>query len=351
MRNWCYSGDSVWTVNKEDRPYRICSRNIETINSISYHYDIKPGDLFATEESLKHIFGFLSDYDISYEDTKLDLQELNNRYPLFDQWVIMRPNGRVINKAERNVIRSTLQQSRYSFIETEWSKQYENMWNDFIHDIEGRVTSIKAGGQKLLNQDDMELIMKYLIMFDWRSRSGNSIFNEILDCVCNIIPGFKTTDIPLGNRVHREDRTIIDELRNALYRKAYYEFLNSAGWMNAYVDSYLANLTFAFYLTDGSDPFITSDNPAFMFTNDNDQKEHVFVALPTLLITTCRADKEGTFIVSNPSAHEVAYYNQVIASNGELSILPNNKMDISQLGLDNHWTRLTFALRAESWCG
>lgn len=98
--------------------HTIRSRNIETINSINYQYDIKPGDLFATKESLKHIFGFLSGYEISHEGTKLDLEEMNKRYTCFDQWVIKTANGKTINRTERNNIRSTLRQSRYSFIET-----------------------------------------------------------------------------------------------------------------------------------------------------------------------------------------------------------------------------------------
>jgi hypothetical protein len=71
-----------------------------------------------------------------------------------------------------------------------------------------------------------------------------------------------------------------------------------------------------------------------MFTNKNNWKEHVFVVLPTLLLTTCRTDEKGAFLVSNLSAEEVLYYNQVIAHNGELLVLPNDKMNISELLLD-----------------
>lgn len=335
MRNWCYSGDSVWTINKRDNIPQMCTRNIEKINSISFHHDIKAGDLFTTSSSLEYIFGFLDDYEISFEGTKLDHNSMNKNYLDFDQWDIYEPDGKPINRTERNIIKDTLQKSRYTFIETEWSKQYENSWSMFITEIERKVISMKAGGEEYLSNFDMEMLMKYLIMFDWRSKSGNSILNEILDSFCEVIPEFQMHEIQNKDRIHKEDKTFIEEIRNAFRRKAYYDFLNCTGTMKTYVDSYLEHLTFAFCLTDISNPFITSDNPAFMFTNKNNWKEHVLVALPTLLLTTCRADKKGAFIVSNLSTEEVLYYNQVIANNGELLILLNDKMNIGELLLDN----------------
>lgn len=331
MRNWCYSGDSVWTINKRDNPPQICTRNIEKINSINFHYDIKAGDLFATTSSLKYIFGFLDDYEIYYKGTRLDQNNMNRDYVNFDQWAIFKPDGSPTNKTERNIIKDTLQKSRYTFIETEWSRQYENSWSTFVFEVERKVISMKAGGIEYLSSADMERLMKYLIMFDWRSKSGNSILNEILDLFCEVMPEFQTLAIQNKDRIHKEDKTIMDEIRNAFCRKAYYEFLNDTGTMKTYVDSYLEHLTFAFCITDVSNPFITSDNPAFMFTNKNNWKEHILVVLPTLLLTTCRTDKKGAFLISNLSAEEVLYYNQVIAQNGELLILPNDKMKIDEL--------------------
>ena len=329
MRNWCYSGDSVWTINKNKRPYEFVNRNIESINSINYYYDIKAGDLFTTEDSLEHIFGLLDTYEVYYECVKLDKSLMNRNFSYFDNWVITRTDGRAIKKADRNIIRSKLQSSRYSFIETEWSVQYENNWNGFIHDVQGKAISMKSGGQEQLSQNDLEVLMKYLIMFDWRSKSGNLILNEIIDWFCKIMPEFKTTEIPLQDRIHREDETIIDELRNALLRKAYYEFLNDSGSMKTFVDSYRNHLTFVFCITDISNPFITSDNPSFMFTNKQGQREHVLVALPTLLLTTCKIMEEGSIVISNLTSDEVSYYNKIIADNGELLILPSNTMNLN----------------------
>jgi hypothetical protein len=334
LRNWCYSKNSVWTINKKDNPSLICTRNIEKINSINFHYDIKAGDLYTTISSLEYIFGFLDDYEISFEGIKLDHKGMNEKYLDFDHWFINKPDGRPANKTERNIIKDTLQRSRYTFIETEWSRQYENSWSTFIIEIERKVITIEAGGKEYLSSAEMELLMKYLIMFDWRSKSSNSILNEILDLFCELMPEFQGVEIQNKDRIHKEDRTIIEEIRNSFCRKAYYEFLNDTGTMKTYFDSYRQQLTFAFCITDLGNPFITSDNPAFMFTNKNNWKEHVFVVLPTLLLTTCRTDEKGAFLVSKLSAEDVLYYNKVIAHNGELLILPNDKMNISELLID-----------------
>lgn len=223
MRPWCYSGDSVWTIDKKDNAYQIRTRNIEKINTVNFHYDIKAGDLYTTAQSLKYIFGFLDDYEIYFEGTKLDHNTMNRNYYNIERWDILKPDGKPTNKKERNLIKDTLQKARYTFIETEWSKQYENSWSTFILEIERKVVSMKAGGKDQLTSFDMEMLMKYLIMFDWRSKIGNSILDEIFDFFCGVFPEFRITAIPRDDRVHQEDQTIIDEIRNAYRRKAYYD--------------------------------------------------------------------------------------------------------------------------------
>jgi len=339
MRNWCYSGDSVWTIDKRVKPYQICTRNIENINKLSFHYDIKAGDLFATTQSLECIFGFLDAHEIYFEGTKLDLNNMNINYFCVDQWEIIKPDGKPANKKERNLIKDKLRKSRYTFIETEWDKQYEKNWDIFISEIERKVISMKDGEKDQLTSSDKEMLMRYLVMFDWRSKSGNSILDEAFDSVIDFIssmsPEFDKIVIPNKDRTHKVDQTLIDAIRVSKYRKAYYEFLsNDTGNMKKYFDIYYRYLTFNFCITDSNNQFITSDNPAFMFTNKDNWKEHILVALPTLLLSTCRTDDIGAFMISNISAEEVLYYNQVIAKNGELLILPSDQVDISALLLD-----------------
>lgn len=331
MKNWCYSGNSVWTIDKGDANREICSHNIERINSINNYHDIKAGDIFTTPESLDHIFGWLDKYDINFEGSKLDHESLNRFYTSFDNWIIKSSSGNVIYRKQRNKIKDILKKARYTYIETEWSKQYENGWNKFIKEVEKNIISISDGGSGELTSDHMEMLMTYLVMFDWRSNKGNSILNEILDTFCIVLPAFQTTFIPSKDRIHNEDETQIDEIRNAYRRKSYYEFLNKKGTMKTYVDLYFENLTLSFCITDSSSQFITSDNPSFMFTNKNNWKEHVLVALPTLLLTTRRSAKKGAFQISKLSANEVMYYNQKIAENGQLLILPNNQFNVQEL--------------------
>jgi len=84
----CYSGNSVWTINKKDNAPQISSRNIEIINSINYYYDIKTGDLFTTSSSLVYMIGFLDDYQLFFEGTKPDYNNMN----------IYKPDGKPTNK-------------------------------------------------------------------------------------------------------------------------------------------------------------------------------------------------------------------------------------------------------------
>ena len=96
MRSWCYSGDSLWTIDKKDNAYPIRTRNIEKINTVNFHYDIKAGDLFTTAQSLKYIFGFLDDYEIYFEGTKLDHNTMNRNYFDIERWDILKPDVFVV---------------------------------------------------------------------------------------------------------------------------------------------------------------------------------------------------------------------------------------------------------------
>lgn len=63
---------------------------------------------------------------------------------------------------------------------------------------------------------------------------------------------------------------------------------------------------------------------------ENGQKEHIFVALPTLLISMGRGDK-GQFFVSNLKPDEVDEYNKIIAKNNEFIISCSNNLDVKKI--------------------
>lgn len=81
------------------------------------------------------------------------------------------------------------------------------------------------------------------------------------------------------------------------------------------VDSYLQNLGMAIYLTKEEFPFITSELASLIRVRPNGLKEHIFIASPTMLITTFRDSTPGHVVVSNIKPSEVWKYNKYIAKN------------------------------------
>lgn len=110
--------------------------------------------------------------------------------------------------------------------------------------------------------------------------------------------------------------------------------INLENYSTKYRSVHLQYLTFALSIIGISNHFIASNKLLFIFTNEKGQKEHALVALPTLLLTTCKIANEESVIISNLSVDEVLYYNKITANSGELLILPNNTMDISRFIID-----------------
>lgn len=75
---------------------------------------------------------------------------------------------------------------------------------------------------------------------------------------------------------------------------------------------------------------MTSERHVFMNILDNGQKEHIFVALPTMLISMRRGDK-GQFLVCNLSPDEVDAYNRTIAKNNEFIISRDSNLDVNKI--------------------
>lgn len=345
MRAWSYNGGNlVWVYDKkrlkagfpipaEEDVWKIESRSIKRINAITNFYDMKAGDMYLNEEALDEIYGFLNGYDISFEGESLDTYEkLNQHYFDIDNWEIRKPDGTSVFNREHNLIKQNLQQARYTFIETNWSSQYENEWEDFIGDIEKRVRIKKQllPGKAYLRSSDMEKLMKYFIMFDWRSEAGNFLVNDIIEWFVNLISPDEI-EIPEEERSHKEDNTILKEFKHNFARKAYYEYLNDKGTMATYMRSYLQNMSFVFLLTDSTCPFITSERPAMVIDSEDGLKEHILVATPTLLVSTRKTDNTDKFRIFKLTEEEVLRYNKKIAKNSESLILTSDTFNVKQL--------------------
>ena len=342
MNAWSYNnGDSVWVYDKNDAKHpdkngipAVRSRSIEKINCINNYHDIKAGDLFTTEAALNEIFGFLKPYSISVDGTLItSLESLNKEYLRFDEWEIIKPDGNPATRKDRNTIKTALRQSRFPFIETAWSDQFESDWEGFISGIEKRVRIIRgcSPGQAALLPSDMNRLMEYLVVFDWRSQKSNHLLSEALDLIFSVVPEFNI-EIPESDRLHPGVHTVKDEIKQNYLRKMYYEFLNhEKSTMATALTAYLQNLSIIFCLTSVPNLFITSDRPACMLQRDDGFKEHILVATPTMLITTARTDDIRKYIVSVLNPDEVLQYNRRIAQACDLLIIPDSNKDISLL--------------------
>lgn len=329
MKPWCFSGDSVWTYDKNNPKSE--HRNINNICGIKYYYSIKAGSLYSNQDALDKIWGFLLPYQISLNGKILKTtKEMNENFNQFDYWEIENTNGININKRERNIIKQKINQSKDNYIEEQWNIQFENDWEDVSKVLYEKIKLIKADRSILLTNKDAFTIMKYIVMFDWRSVVGNKQVEDALSLIEDIL-NFSKINIPQEDRIYSSDKTVLDEIRHAYLLKSFYEFLSGFGPMQLTLESYEENLTYIFMLTSGEDKLITSDNPSFMFKNVDGFNEHVFVALPNLLISLAKKDKEqlDAYKVAYLSSEEVKKYNQIIFENATMilsnkRLIPNN---------------------------
>lgn len=351
MREWSYNGkNSVWIYDKatqfnsehpEQSDWSITSTKTDKINSLNYFHDTKAGDFYMPEEGLKELFGFLTPYTISLNGVPLDtLEKLNKNYGNFANWKICNPDGSEISPTDRQKIQAHLEGSRYTYIETQWSRQYENYWRKDIAALELRLRTLKAQQQtgalrnSVITADDLKTIIECMIIFEWRCRDGYWAFNDVLDTLASIVPEIMNAPIPpaeTANQLHAEDVTFKDQIRHQLLLKNYDELLrNNSGLLKKTIDKTVDTLSVCFCLTDDVHPFITSEKPTYVYTRHDAQKEYVFVARPTLLVLLGRGAKTD-FFIRNLTPDEVDVYNKATATQGNLLIVPSNAFPISKL--------------------
>ena len=352
MREWSYNGkDSVWIYDKaalfnpehpEQSKWSITSKKTDKINSIDYFHDTNAGSFYMPEDALSELFGFLQPFSISLNGTPLDsLEKLNMYYSEFANWKICNPDGSEVTLSDRQKIQSYLDKSRYTYIETQWSRKYENTWRQDITALEQKVRALKIQATtgipatQGITSDDLNAIIEYLIIFDWRSQNGAWVIDDTLDMFVGIIPE-EIMNAPVStsssaDQFHKEDVTFKDQLRHQMLLRYFDSFLrNDSGTLREVIDITSDRLSVCFCLTDPTYPFITSDKPAYLYTRPDGWKEYVFVARPTMLISMGRGNK-GEYHICDLSHDEVDTYNKATADQGTMLIVPSNTFPISSL--------------------
>lgn len=157
-------------------------------------------------------------------------EKLDKNICHIDNWVIKDSNGVTFTEVERSLLKKYLAESRWTYVETEWARTYENDWGQFIQMQESKIRQTYAqrnsSNKRNVIQDELNRLMKYCIIYNWRSIASNEIFNEIYDSI-SFSNELKAITIPEDERTHEEDVTAYDEMRNASIIKAFVDYLQA----------------------------------------------------------------------------------------------------------------------------
>lgn len=336
MRKWSYNNsDSIYVFDKNKREKGVQPANVNSINYIVGFHDIKAGDVFVPDEALEELFGFLMrQCKVIHEDCKLDsLRKMNDKFYDFDNWVIYDLDGVRATRKEKNKIKQVILQSRYTFIETEWCYQYEDNWVQFIDMIEKKIRNSNLRVHREpqnLSKVELVKLMEYILIYDFRNVKGNAWINQIID---DIFPEeLAEIEIPDNERVHKFNKTIGDEVKYEVRIRAFYEYLcKRNGKIRLMLNNYLETMGIRICLTTIENPFVTSETPSMIVKNIDGLYEHIFVATPTMLITTYRTDNIEKYVVNNLKRKYVNRYNKYIVRNSDLLITNKSDMDFEKL--------------------
>lgn len=332
MRQWSYnSANSIWVIDKSKVNKGLQSKNVENINYQTGFYDIKAGDIFMPDEALSEIYGFLLYLTIEYNGNPIKtLREIHDSFFEYEDWEIWDKDGIKATRKEKNRIYSVITQSRYTFIEEQWCYQFEDQFVNLISNIERKLRCKVVMTPNRISAQEYKELMEYLLVFDFRNEQGNSYVNEIIERMPMDI--FDEIDIPQKERVHSFNKTAGNELRHALRISSFYNYLkNRKGVIKEMADRYLQNLGMAIYLTKEEFPFITSELASFIRSRPNGLYEHIFIASPTMLITTFRDNTPGHVVVSYIKPSEVWKYNKCIAKKSKMIITKKEDLNYKRL--------------------
>lgn len=330
MKQWSHKDPFIYVYDKRSYKPSIKERSVKSINYIDNTYDFLPGDIYIPQEGLDEMYSFLDGYDIQCEGKSLKShQEMNSQYLDIDKWVISK-NGKVIDSKEVENIESKLSSARYCFIESEWGKQYENQWVSHITDLE-----FKLRNKCDLTDDDLQLVMKYLLMFDFRSESKNDFieecFGDASQFLLDISDG-KDYSIPENDRVHPEEDTALKQMRGNYYRRQYYDYLRyGTGVISVVLDAYLKKFELGFFLNYEQVKLITSNNPVFVHLDDTNHKQKFFIATPTLMILLGKRVDSEPYMICKMGRDTVDRMNGIVYQDNDLIILPTSNYNIESL--------------------
>lgn len=321
--------------NPENSDWTLKSFSTKEIMAKNGFHDIKAGSPYMPDEALHEIYDDILQFNVVCDGKNLNSPELLNQYFYdFDKWEIKDSSGMKFTEEQKRCLKEYFRDSRWTFVETEWANTYENSWGQFIQSVENKIKQTCANRNistsSSVTQDELNTLMKYCMIYNWRSIAGNEIFNSIYDFV-PFIDELKNITISEADRQYEDDVTAYDQMKHASIIKAFVDYLQSdSGKMKMIESTFMQRMAPVFLLTDDTNPFITSDVPSFIRDRADGLKDIIFVATPTLAIEYGKGET-GKFIVSKLSQNEVLEYNKSIAKYGNKLIIKEQNYDVKQL--------------------
>ena len=317
MSAWA-NGSGTLKVIFINNPNEVVERNKEKIAGVNDFYSIKAGMPLCTQRDADVIFASVSAFRVELDGIVLsDSLALNSKYYDFDRWCITRSDGTPVSKKR---LKREIEQVKIKDIEENWSKKYENGWDEEVKRI---TQAVCTSGVSEIPELDKEYLIEFFTALDWRGFHLNQQFEKTLQMLTKDI--FADIDIPEEERILPCLKTAYDEMRHYLLLKYYRSFLNETGVI--YVDA-MANLqhtSFHFLIADGSTQFLTSDTPAFVNKREDGKLVGLLPITPNILMAKGRcSDGEGKYYISHITDAAVQKYNNAIYANAaEFVILPN----------------------------
>ena len=310
LKAWCYSNESIYVMDKKTR--RIEPKNIANNFGITQFHSIVAGMPICEYDDLVQIFKSLDRYEVFYEGKQLNnLDKYNINYLNFNNWVIKQESIQISNK-NKNVIKAEIDKVKIKDIENLWATKYENKWKWLLDTIENNVTRTNASK---IDEFFKGLIIKFVIAFNWRGFYGNELFKTAYKLIISDV-NLDKINIPSKERYKPYLETVEEEFEHLMVLKNYREFLRDRGGMYDTAKTYIRLMNIKFFIAMGDNKFITSDNPSFIYSNDEGRLEHIMPISPNILIAIgLNSENENKYRIQKVSDKQVSQINRRIMDN------------------------------------
>lgn len=318
MSSWEHGNGTLYIEYKDGK---IKERNKDRIAGLTDYHSVLVGMPICTKEDTDVIFNCLSDYFVEYNGKIVtETLELNQIYYDFDNWKITRADGTIVSKKK---LRNDIESVRIRDIEVLWSIKYENGWNELKKKIDATVLSNLSDS---IPAFDREFLMKFYTAMDWRGFESNMQLNGAFEWFCNEILPLHEIKIPKDERELPIFKNAADYFKHCYILKSYRKFLNDDGVIFTNAMANLQHTSFHFLVADGTVTFITSDNPAFVFTRADERLQGIMPISPRILLVQGKdIDKDEVYYITHIDDDAVKAYNNIILENAVEFVIIDDK--------------------------